>query len=125
MNHNEAMRIAAATNQLRPDWPVASLVTLLARPELANRPRRDVAVALTWVACDAESKTPARVLEAGPWWKAANGGEDVRPQHRPYDPRSTCHVCSLGPHDPDDHAFISVERARAVPSTPRPHEWVN
>jgi hypothetical protein len=72
MNENEADRIAAMTHALRPDWPLASLRTLLARPELANRTRRDVAVALAWVACESATKTPARVLEAGPWWQAAN-----------------------------------------------------
>jgi len=77
VNEVEIARIAAATNQLRPDWPASSLVTLLNRPALVNRHRRDVAVALAWVACDSTSKTPARVLEAGPWWNAiaeADGG---------------------------------------------------
>lgn len=80
MNENEIGRIAAAINQLRPDWPAGSLRTLLAGPKLKDRPRRDVAVALTWVACEAESKTPARVNEPGPWWTAtaAEGGEDRR-----------------------------------------------
>lgn len=72
MNDNEADRIAAMAHALRPDWPVASLRSLLARPELANRTRRDVAVALAWVACETQTKTPARVLEAGPWWIATN-----------------------------------------------------
>ena len=70
MNEAEQERIAAAINVARPDWPVSSLKTLLARPELAHRPRRDVFVALAWVASEAESKTPARVIEAGPWWQA-------------------------------------------------------
>jgi hypothetical protein len=72
MNENEADRIAAAAHALRPDWPLASLRTLLARPEVVNRSRRDVAVALAWVACESATKTPARVLEAGPWWIATN-----------------------------------------------------
>jgi hypothetical protein len=71
MNTGEIDRIAAAVNVLRPDWPVKSLRTLLERPELVHRPRRDVAVALTWVACESVTTTPARVLEAGPWWRAA------------------------------------------------------
>ena len=71
MNENEISRIAAAISDLRPDWPAASLRTLLHSPELKNRPRRDVAVAMAWIACDSETKTPKRVLEAGPWWKAA------------------------------------------------------
>jgi hypothetical protein len=72
VNENEADRLAAMATALRPDWPLASIRTLLARPEVANRSRRDVAVALAWVACESATKTPARVLEAGPWWQAAN-----------------------------------------------------
>lgn len=71
MNTGEIDRIAASVNVLRPDWPVTSLRTLLSRPELASKPRRDVAVALAWVACESVSLTPARVLENGPWWRAA------------------------------------------------------
>lgn len=80
MNENEIGRIAAAVNCLRPDWPIGSLSTLLNRAELVRRPRRDVAIALTWVACDSETKTPARVIEGGPWWMAtsAEGGENRR-----------------------------------------------
>lgn len=70
MNEHEAARIAAAMHHLRPDWPVKSLMTLL-MTKLADRPRRDVAVALAWVACESNSATPARVLEPGPWWRAA------------------------------------------------------
>jgi hypothetical protein len=71
MNEHEIDRIAAAMNQLRPDWPVKSLRTLLSKPQIADRPRRDVTVALAWVACETATATPARVLEAGPWWRAA------------------------------------------------------
>jgi len=71
VNENEISRIAAAISDLRPDWPAASLRTLMKNPELKSRPRRDVAVALAWIACEADSKTPKRVLEAGPWWRAA------------------------------------------------------
>ena len=79
MNENEIDRIAAMGNVLRPDWPLASLRTLLTKHELKVRPRRDVAVALAWIACESATKTPARILEAGPWWIAANAeGNKVR-----------------------------------------------
>lgn len=65
----EAHRLAGAINQLRPEWPLASLSTFIHK-NLAARAYRDAAVALTWVACDPQTLTPARVLEAGPWWKA-------------------------------------------------------
>lgn len=83
MNENEAARIAAMAHALRPDWPVASLRTLLARHELATKSRRDVAVALAWVACETETTTPARVIESGPWWRAANVEHPDRTIRRP------------------------------------------
>lgn len=63
----EVDRIAAMANALRPDWPVASLRTLITT-KLSHRTRRDLAVALAWVACDSATEKPGRVLEAGPWW---------------------------------------------------------
>jgi hypothetical protein len=105
MNENEQQRIADAVNRLRPDWPVASLLSLLRGPKLASRPRRDVAVALAWVACESATRTPARVLEQGPWWQAATaeGGEDSRwrppkaedaCKHHPGEWRDRCRSCA-------------------------------
>src|SRR5690349_10527813 len=103
MNEVEISRIAAAISDLRPDWPAASIRSLLGRPELKNKPRRDVAVALTWVACEADSKTPARVIEAGPWWRAAalDGGSETVTHTgktvglRHGDPRDICGICDM------------------------------
>lgn len=111
MNEHEIERIAAAMHHMRPDWPVASLRTLISK-RLADRPRRDVAVALAWVACESGTATPVRVLEAGPWWKAA-GVEGSTHQREPYDRGGTCSTCSL-PHPKcrqvwgGDHPYISV-----------------
>ena len=80
LTENEIDRIAASVNALRPDWPAKSLRTLIA-DKLAHRTRRDVAVALTWVACESETKTPKRVLEAGPWWQGL--GQEVRVPRNP------------------------------------------
>lgn len=112
MIDHEIERIAAAINRLRPDWPKTSLETLLRKPELRNRPRRDVAVALAWVACEAQTVTPARVLEAGPWWKAA-GVEGQAARREPFDRGTFCGICHLQRDRcralwPDDHEFISV-----------------
>ncbi len=52
MNDHEIERIAAAMNMLRPDWPKAQLKTLLKDERITDRPRRDVSVALAWVACE-------------------------------------------------------------------------
>lgn len=93
MDDHEAQRIAAAAHQLRPDWPVASLLTII-RKNLIDRPRRDVAVALAWVACETNTANPARVLEAGPWWKAA--GVEGKSSHRDNpEPADRCTTCSL------------------------------
>jgi hypothetical protein len=67
----DAERIAAAVNNLRPDWPIGSLMTLLGNQKIRYRPYRDIAVALTWCAVDSNTRTPGRVLEDGPWWQAA------------------------------------------------------
>lgn len=92
MNASAVARIAAAVNVLRPEWPVPSLRTLLESDALRHKPWRDVAVALTWVACDPASKTPARVKEAGPWWRAA-GAEGAT--HVPANPtrETACKTC--------------------------------
>lgn len=90
MNENEINRIAAMANALRPDWPLASLRTLLAGPDLRNRSRRDVAVALAWVACETETMTPARVIESGPWWHAANVETPERVVRKPPKAHEEC-----------------------------------
>jgi hypothetical protein len=111
MNDHEAQRIAAAMHVLRPDWPTASILTMI-RKNLIDRPRRDVTVALSWIACEANSHTPARVLESGPWWIAV--GVDGTTTNRPgkVDPANRCGICSK-PRDrcqrervaDDDHVF--------------------
>jgi hypothetical protein len=117
MNENEAQRIAAAVHSLRPDWPLASLLTLLQRPQLAKSARRDVAVALTWVACESETQTPARVLESGPWWTAV-GAEGV-PFTRDnwLDRCSTCNrtesACRGAADHEDDGGFVSIGDVRS------------
>lgn len=65
----EVERLARSSNALRPDWRYDSLVTFI-ETHLGDRPYRDAAVAMTWIATDPETRTPARVLEAGPWWRA-------------------------------------------------------
>ena len=82
MNDHETERIAKAVNVLRPDWPVNSLITLMGKDQLKHRPRRDVLVALCWVASESNSHTPARVLEAGPWWKATQADGDTGGGHK-------------------------------------------
>ena len=92
MNDHEAQRLAAAAHELRPDWPVSSVLTLI-RKNLINKPRRDVSVALAWIACESNTATPARVLEAGPWWRAA-GVEGSGTTRNILSNTERCSVCS-------------------------------
>lgn len=74
LNKDETHRIAAATNALRPDWPMKNLITFIDN-NLNARTYRETAVALAWVASDPISRTPGRVLENGPWWRNNNGDQ--------------------------------------------------
>lgn len=69
IDKTQAERIATATNGYRPDWPVAQIMGVLA--QVAARPYRDIAVAITWLACDYETRSPARLTDSGPWWRAS------------------------------------------------------
>lgn len=128
MNKHEIDRLASAFHVMRPDWPHASLRTFITK-NLADRPRRDVAVALAWVACESNTATPARVLEAGPWWKATNAetttgttvhtGKTVGLRHG--DPREICGICDMWRADCDTRKPTSghnfVARIECLPPT--------
>lgn len=84
MNQVEAARLAAAMNALRPDWPSQSLMSFL--HQVAAWPYRDAALQLTWLACDPETETPARLLTEGPWRKLTRLVDGGMPQPHPYQP---------------------------------------
>jgi len=105
----EAHRLAASINQLRPDWPLASLSTWI-RKHLPERAYRDAAVALTWVACDPETTSPGRVLEAGPWWRAVTA-----------DKGTTSTVTTRCPEHPAHAAWNCPDCDAAT--TPPPENW--
>lgn len=112
MNSHEIERVTSAIHRLRPDWPIKQLDTLI-RDKLADRPRRDVAVALTWIACDAATSTPYRVLESGPWWIAVGVDGQTTGRRVEFDPAVCCVECSqpearCQAHAKPDHAFLSV-----------------
>lgn len=120
MNDHEADRIAGALHVARPDWPAASIKTLI-RKHLMDRPRRDAFVALAWVASEPNSSTPARVLETGPWWIAAAVDGQTTGRREPYDPTTFCGICNK-PNDqrhPDDHAFVSAMDERRAQVDPQ------
>lgn len=128
MNEHEIDRLASAFHVMRPDWPHASLRTFITK-NLADRPRRDVAVALAWISCESNTATPARVLEAGPWWKATNAeatssttvhtGKTVGLRHG--DPRDICGICDMWKHDCEERKATSghqfVPRIDCLPPT--------
>jgi hypothetical protein len=125
MNEHEAARIASAVHHLRPDWPVKSILTLLLT-KLADRPRRDVCVALAWVACESNTATPARVLEQGPWWRAAAVDSAPAGTANTFDRATCCGICSqperiCQSHARPDHEFIphALYMQRTVPTDPR------
>src|SRR3954453_17983574 len=101
-------RIAQAIHALRPQWPIASLETFLNDPRLANRPTRDVAIALTWIAVDPDTRTPARVHEDGPWWRAATVDETP-----PY--RTPGVQCTIPPGQLEPCRHCTAARAPADP----------
>jgi hypothetical protein len=107
MTETQIARLAAAISHLRPDWPQTSLHTFISR-ELRAYAWRDAAVMLTWVATDEATQTPARVLEAGPWRKAAQPGGVPRAPQPPKE--GTCGTCYLAHDDcrnrwSTDHEF--------------------
>jgi hypothetical protein len=88
---------------------------------MVDRPRRDVFVALAWVACEASSATPYRVLEAGPWWRAA-AVDGAMAKRAPFDAATHCGVCSEVRERcrllwGDDHEFEPAAHARARKGT--------
>lgn len=123
MIDHERDRLAAAMHQLRPDWSVRQLLTLLNEPSLRDRPRRDVIVALSWVAAESGTASPYRVLEAGPWWRAVAVDGQVTSNRDNPEPRERCSVCSLSvvrcrqlwSHD---HDFVSAVETRSLKADP-------
>jgi hypothetical protein len=65
---------------------------------------RDVAVALAWIATDATTKTPARLDENGPWWKATMADS----------PTVTVHVRPACPDHPRHQSLGCPECAAQV-----------
>lgn len=109
---DELTRLAAMGNALRPDWPAASLRSHLAANH-GTRSYRDLAVALAWVCTDPETRTPARLAEAGPWWTTTNG----------HDPTPTPRAARCDAH-PDVRLVggICHECTNFTPA-PRPTDW--
>lgn len=128
MSQTEAHRLAAAIHALRPDWPLASLSAFIAK-SLMDRPHRDAAVALAWIATDPTTQTPARVLEAGPWWRAVmadNGTISAVTTRCPEHPTRAawnCPECATGAEPMPEGFKAGLElkrRPRAAHPEPKP-----
>lgn len=70
MDPQHAQKIGRTINTLRPDWPTPSLITLIQQKH-SHRSPQEVLIALTVVAVDPDTKTPARINAHGKWWEAA------------------------------------------------------
>lgn len=124
LQRTEIERLAAMGNQLRPDWRIDSLQTLIRRDH-AHRAYRDVAVVLAWIATDPTTVTPARMNEYGPWWAAVASAQgvasidgiprrdDARCDTHPWERANRCRACiseaKAGDRDTDtDRAMRAV-----------------
>jgi hypothetical protein len=134
VNGNQVSQLAHALNELRPDWPISSLTTWITN-NLSKRSYQDAAVALVWVALDIKpdgtfaTERPARVLEAGPWWRAAAAGEarvtpgpakpgvDC-PKHPGQEPPPYCGPCNVDSvrayNDPDPEPPMPAAEALRI-----------
>jgi hypothetical protein len=125
IDQTQAERIAQAINALRPDWPIRSLVTFTMR-NLSARAYRDAVVALAWIATDPATKTPARILEAGPWWKATQieDGTVSTVTHRcpehPTERAWSCKPCAEQAIDPTEGAAAVRAALAHAPRPPAP-----
>ena len=122
---NELQRLAAMANALRPEWPTKSLLTHLAKNH-ADRPYRDLAVALAWIATDLQTLTPARLAEAGPWWKATSVDSPTvthvppRCGLHPDQPAARCRECDEASKSTDHQAGAALVRAELAKHRRRP-----
>lgn len=119
LTRQEGERLAQAINALRPDWPLASLITVIAKRR--DRPYLDLALELTFVALDPESKSPARVDHDGPWKKLRTGS--VATQTYRTVSVEECIVCGFGGgwalHGEKDHPFTNpLLKRKSTPPTP-------
>lgn len=109
MNIDDAKTIAAAVRAIRPDWNPKSVATILA-DNFGHLPRRQVLLAMMWVASDPKTTTPGRVTTPGPWWA-------VLPDDQAATPTITGVPCS-------DHPGQTMPcRSCAADAIPPPPGW--
>lgn len=125
MNKDEAIRLAAAINSLRPDWSTNGLMTVLGDDRNRNRPVLDVALAFVALALDPKSRKPTRIYEHGPWWEllAPRVGSSVAYK---VIADTDCAICSqpepMHPLSPTDDHRWEPQHARAESHKPTPEQ---
>ena len=123
----EVSRLAAAVNCLRPDWPVKSLETHIKANHI-NRSYRDLACALAYIATDAQTQTPARLMEAGPWWRTTEESRQTPmgrripcPEH-PDQSAGRCRPCATRDRATPEQIAAHRQRARHLAANPPSEE---
>ena len=123
LSRTEVERLAAMANALRPDWPIPSLATHIGA-HYVGRAYRDVACALAYVATDAQTQTPARLKEQGPWWRvteesrATPVGRRIPCPDHPEQPAGRCQPCKDQRATPEQIA-AARQRARQLAANPQ------
>jgi hypothetical protein len=119
LTRNEIERLASAIHGLRPDWPVTSLVTFIARRD--TRPLLDLTIELAWVAQSPDTKSPARIDEDGPWKSAVRQQASQTTALEHIDWSTACHECNQprDNHRAPDHAWTRPQPPAPVPDNIR------
>lgn len=129
---NELAKIAAVANVLRPDWPARSILKCLSihtGTKLAGKTYRDVLHAMVEVAIDPETKYPARVIEAGPWWQITRPLHPATPTpNAPICPDhgETAHKCTRCQDEcvPPPESFKAATRRFRTTTRPDPRPYI-
>ncbi|RII41910.1 hypothetical protein DWB68_10310 [Galactobacter valiniphilus] len=92
----QAACLANLLNQIRPDWPTSSLMTLLAEHRTHPATFGEICQAAITKAQEADLRTPAAIFNPGPHWPERAKATLPRtpcPQHREED-EHTCRCCA-------------------------------
>jgi hypothetical protein len=91
-------RLTTAANALRPDWHHTDIRAYLAARH-THRQLAEIAVALAAVACDPDTRTPARLDLPGPWWGATRALAGWRGETNPVGPGRDTARCVRAGHE--------------------------
>lgn len=121
LTKEEAQRIAAAVNILRPDWSTNGLMSVLVDDRCRKRPVKDLTLAFVALALDSTTRKPTRIYEHGHWWEIL--APRVGPTGYKAIDKDTCYVCGFVGgwflHEGSNHAFENplVKKPSVKPTT--------